>query len=77
MTAARARAPTLVWLLTALTCLLIGIAIGEGGSQAVGLPAAPPGAAVTVAAAIASTPTAEPTPTQTPTPVPPTPWPSS
>ena len=29
MTAARANAPTLAWLLAALTCLLVGLAVGE------------------------------------------------
>jgi quercetin dioxygenase-like cupin family protein len=38
MTAARAKAPTLVWLLTALTCLLAGMAIVESQHQAVALP---------------------------------------
>jgi hypothetical protein len=46
MTEARAQAPTLAWLLTALTCLLVGIAIVEGRHQASTLPTAPLGGAV-------------------------------
>src|SRR5687768_17373942 len=38
MTAVRAKAPTLAWLLTALTCLLAGMAIVESRHQALALP---------------------------------------
>ncbi len=41
MTAARTNAPTLAWLLTALTCLLVGLAVGEYRHQAVSLPVVP------------------------------------
>jgi len=62
MTATRAKAPTLAWLLTALACLLSGMAIVEGRYQSGALPVLaslsdiPPGA-------ISTPPTAAPTPT--------------
>ena len=37
-----AKAPTLAWLLTALTCLLAGMAVVEGRHQSVDLPAFAP-----------------------------------
>jgi hypothetical protein len=46
MTAARAKAPTLAWLLTALTSLLVGMAIVESRHQAVAVPVWAPGDAV-------------------------------
>ena len=56
----RAKAPTLAWLLTALACLLAGMAIVESRHQAVALPiSAPSGVTETVADA---DPTPEPTP---------------
>lgn len=74
----RTKAPTLAWLLTALTCFLAGMAVAEVRQQA----AAPPVAVVaTATVAVELTPTAEPTPLLTPTPAPtPTPtkvWESS
>jgi hypothetical protein len=74
-----AKAPVLAWLLTALTCFLVGALVGEGWSQA-----APPqvlptvGVVVTVEVAFAPTATPEPTvlPTLTPTPDPAKPTPS-
>jgi hypothetical protein len=67
MTAARASAPTLAWLLTALTGLLVGMAIVESRHQTVALPIwAPLGTVVTVEAAAA--PTATPGSSRTPTP---------
>jgi hypothetical protein len=68
MTAARAKAPTLAWLLTALSCLLAGMAIVESRHQAVALPhpgetRAPVGAVGTVGGDHLPTGTAEPTPT--------------
>ena len=71
MHAARAKAPTLAWLLTALTCFLAGIALAEGGPPAGGVaPAAPPieSATVAVAAPPTATPTSTPPPTPTPSP---------
>ncbi len=64
MTAMRAKAPTLVWLLTALSCLLVGMAIVESRHQFV----APPvltsvGPVETVEAAFPPTATPEPIPT--------------
>jgi hypothetical protein len=46
MTAARTNAPTLAWLLTALTCLLVGLAVGEYRHQAVTLPVVLPSDAI-------------------------------
>jgi mannose-6-phosphate isomerase-like protein (cupin superfamily) len=70
MTAARAKAPTLAWLLTTLTGLLIGMAVVESRHQAVALPVwVPVGPTATVALATAppvafesSLPTPSPTP---------------
>lgn len=65
----RAKAPTLAWLLAALTCFLAGMAVVEGRHQAVALPALPPvGVMVTVEVSFA--PTATPEPTARPTLVP-------
>jgi hypothetical protein len=64
MTAARAKAPTLAWLLTALTCLLVGMAIVESRHQAVALPVwapAGPGATAEVGGSLGGP--SEPTPT--------------
>ena len=63
MTAARAKAPTLAWLLTALTGLLVGMAIVESRHQTVALPVwAPVGVVETIE--VAATPTTpEPPPT--------------
>jgi hypothetical protein len=66
MTVAHAKAPTLAWLLTALTCLLAGMAIVESRHQTVVLPhpdgtRAPVGTVETVA--VAGQPTAVPGPT--------------
>lgn len=76
----RAKAPVLAWLLTALSCFLIGMAVVEGRHQAVAFPVVPPvGVVVTVEVAYPPTATAQPTarPTRTPTPDPlvPTPTP--
>jgi quercetin dioxygenase-like cupin family protein len=66
MTDARAKAPTLAWLLTALTCLLTGMAIVESRHQAATFPAFPPtGAAETGEAAAALTPMPAPPPSPT------------
>jgi hypothetical protein len=65
MTAARAKAPTLAWLLTALACLLAGMAIVESRHQAVTLPVwAPVGLVETgdVAATQTRAPESNPTP---------------
>src|SRR5262245_2438920 len=49
MLPATAKAPTLAWLLTALTCLVVGMAIVESRHQVVALPVTPPvGVEVTV-----------------------------
>jgi hypothetical protein len=77
MTSARAKAPTLVWLLTALTCLLAGMAVVESRHQTVALPVfAPVGPVEPIAAAslpitttevpLASTPEPPPTPILSP-----------
>jgi hypothetical protein len=66
MSAARANAPTLAWLLTALTCLLAGMAIVESRHQAVALPVwAPVGPVESgeVAVPLAPTPESARTPT--------------
>ena len=64
MTTARAKAPTLAWLLTAVSCLLVGMAITEVRSySAAPLALAPVGAVVTVEAADPPTLTPAPTPT--------------
>jgi hypothetical protein len=64
MTAAPAKSPTLAWLLTALTCLLAGMAIVESRHQAVALQVwATIGAVGTVEVGDSSTGTSEPTPT--------------
>jgi hypothetical protein len=69
MTAVRAKAPALAWLLTALTCLLAGMVIVESRHQAVALPH-PPGARAPVGTvatiAVASPPATTPTPTGDP-----------
>jgi hypothetical protein len=73
MTTARAKAPTLAWLLTALACLLAGMAIVESRHQAAALPVwAPVGPVVTAEAAAAPTRATELTQPTTPEP-PPTP----
>jgi quercetin dioxygenase-like cupin family protein len=65
MIATRAKAPTIAWLLTALTCLLAGMAIVESRHQAVALPVwAPVDARET--AEVARLPTGIPAPTPTP-----------
>jgi hypothetical protein len=79
MRAMPARAPTLAWLLTALTCFLAGLAVGEVRNQDSGPPVV---VVATVAPTAAPTATPVPTPTQTPPPTPtatprPTPRPSS
>jgi hypothetical protein len=67
MTAARAKAPTLAWLLTALTCLLTGMAVVESRHQAVALPVwAPVAPAVTTKATAGPATTADATPTTAP-----------
>jgi hypothetical protein len=74
-----AKAPTLAWLLTALTCLLVGMAIVESRHQVVALSVMPPvGVEVTVRVAFEPTATPEPTPrpTRTPTPDPMVPTPA-
>jgi hypothetical protein len=64
MTAMRAKAPTLVWLLTALSCLLVGMTIVESRNQFVAPPVlSSAGPVETVKAAIPPTEAAEPTPT--------------
>ena len=69
MTTARANAPTLAWLLTALTCLLAGMAVVESRRQTVAFPAfAPVGAADTNE--ITRLPTEPPQSTTTPIPTP-------
>jgi hypothetical protein len=60
------KTPTLVWLLTALTCFLAGMAVVEGRHQAVMLPVVPMvGVVVTVEIWYPPTPTPEPTPRPT------------
>ena len=61
-----AKAPTLAWLLTALTCFLAGLALAEGRYQAVALPedTRPP---VVVTVEVGFWPTATPQPTVHPT----------
>ena len=66
-----AKAPTLAWLLTALACLLAGMAITEGRHRAGAVPAsAPVGVVVTVEVAFppTATPASTPLPTSTPFP---------
>lgn len=75
-----AKAPTLAWLLTALSCFLIGMAVVEGRHQTVAFPVVPPvGVVVTVEVAFRPTETPVPTPrptwTPTPDPLVPTPTP--
>lgn len=73
-----AKAPTLAWLLTALTCMLVGMAVVESRHQIVALPVMPPvGVEVTVSVAFEPPATTEPTPrpTRTPTPDAPVPTP--
>jgi hypothetical protein len=66
-----AKAPTLAWLLTALTSFLIGLALAEGRHQADALLAqAPVGVVVTVEVAFPPTATSAPTPSPTPTSMP-------
>jgi hypothetical protein len=74
MTEARARAPTLAWLLTALTCLLVGIAIVEGRNQASALPNAPLGGTVDKKAAVTPAPIAKRTQSPTRAPIVATAW---
>ncbi|HUG61158.1 MAG TPA: hypothetical protein VMP03_04895 [Methylomirabilota bacterium] len=63
MTLAFAKAPTLAWLLTALACFLIGMAVVEGRHQTIMLPVVPPvGVVVTVEVAYLPVLTPEPTP---------------
>ena len=72
MTSVFAKAPTLAWLLTALACFLVGMAVVEGRYQPVMLPILPPvGVVVTVEVAYPPITTPEPTPlpTQEPRPV--------
>jgi hypothetical protein len=77
-----AKAPTLAWLQTVLTCFLAGLALAEGRHQAVAFPhpegpRPTVGVVVTVEVRFQSTatpaPTARPTSPQT---SPPTPWPN-
>jgi hypothetical protein len=64
-----AKAPTVAWLLAALTCFLAGMAVVEGRHQTVVLPVVPPvGVVVTVEIAFRSV--AEPQPATTATPGP-------
>ena len=50
-----ARAPTLAWMLVALTCFLAGMAVVEGRHQSILLPVVPPvGVVVTVEVAVRS-----------------------
>lgn len=71
MTGMYAKAPTLVWLLTALTCFVSGMTVTEGRYQSVSLPRLEPvGVVVTVEVAYAPTPTPAPTALPTPTPTP-------
>jgi hypothetical protein len=74
MTAMLHKAPILAWLLTALTCFLVGALVGTGWSQAAPLPVLPTGGVVvTVEVVFDATATPSPTPrpasprTQTPT----------
>lgn len=63
-----AKAPTLAWLLAALTCLLAGMAIVESRHQTVALPVLDPvGVVITVEVAYPPTATSAPTPPPTPT----------
>jgi quercetin dioxygenase-like cupin family protein len=63
MTAMRAKAPTLVWLLTALSCLLVGMAIVESRQQFVAPPVlSSQGPVETTEAAVPPTATPEPIP---------------
>jgi hypothetical protein len=61
------KAPTLAWLLVALTCFLVGMAITEGRRQVAAYPVLPP-AGVVVTVEVIAPPT--PTPATTPTPEP-------
>jgi hypothetical protein len=62
-----AKAPTLAWLLVALTCFLVGLAITEGRRQVAAFPVHPAaGGGVTVE--VVPPPTAAPVPTPTATP---------
>jgi hypothetical protein len=67
-----ARAPVLAWFLTALTCVMAGLAAVEMRSQAAALPIPPPAVVVTieVAALPTATPWAPTQPPATPTPAP-------
>jgi hypothetical protein len=65
MTDARAKAPALAWLLTAVSCLLVGMAITEVRSYA-SAPPAPGPADVAVTVETAAPPTLTPAPTPTP-----------
>jgi len=66
-----AKAPTLAWLLTALSSFLIGMAVVEGRHQAVAFPVVPPvEVVVTIEVAHLPTETPEPTPRPTETPEP-------
>jgi len=75
MTRMHAKAPTLAWLLTALTCLLTGLAVTETRRQELEWPAPPAGVVVTIEDAFTPTPTPIPEPTPLPTPTLPAPPP--
>lgn len=74
-----AKAPSLAWLLVALTCFLVGMAVADGGHQATALPPAalavtvevvfPPTATPETARLHAVTPTPSPAPTACATPM--------
>ena len=61
MIAAFAKAPTLAWLLTALTCFVAGMALTEGRHQVAAPPLFPP-VGVVVTIEVAAQPTAAPAP---------------
>jgi hypothetical protein len=66
-----AKAPTLAWLLSALACLLAGMAITEGRHRANALTVVSPvGLVVTIEVAYPPTVTPEPTPSPTASPLP-------
>src|SRR5687767_5835533 len=66
MTGVRAKVPILAWLLTALTCLLVGMVIVESRRQVVALPAAAAlGVGKSVETAAPSTATPAPLPSAT------------
>lgn len=60
-----AKTPTIAWLLTALACLLAGLAVAEGRHESVALPARSPPGVVTYEVVFRPTATLVPTPRPT------------